>query len=57
MLCPYCQLEYSVDEPCFCQPPTTARESAPDSEPEYTLPEGVQAANGIQVDGLTLLFT
>lgn len=20
MVCPYCQFEYSTDQPCFCQP-------------------------------------
>ncbi len=57
MLCPYCQLEYSADEPCFCQPSATVREPARDSEPEYTPPAEGQATSGAQVEGLTLLFT
>jgi len=24
MICPYCDAEYTLDDPCFCQPKTAA---------------------------------
>lgn len=57
MLCPYCQLEYTAEQPCFCQPSATTHESPPDSEPEYTKPAEVQATGRARDEGLTLLFT
>ncbi len=57
MLCPYCQLEYTAEQPCFCQPSAATRESPPDSEPEYTKPAEIQVTGRTQDEGLTLLFT
>ncbi len=57
MLCPYCQLEYTAEQPCFCQPSAATRESPPDSEPEYTKPAEIQVTARTQDEGLTLLFT
>jgi hypothetical protein len=25
MVCPYCQFEYSADQPCFCHPPLNGK--------------------------------
>lgn len=29
MLCPYCRIEYTAEEPCFCQSPATTQQTKP----------------------------
>jgi hypothetical protein len=29
MVCPYCQFEYTPDQPCFCQPPHEGKTEDP----------------------------
>ena len=31
MLCPYCRIEYTDEQPCFCQPPATAQKAEPNT--------------------------
>ncbi len=57
MLCPYCQLEYTAEQPCFCQPSAAPKETLPNLQPEYTPPAEVQAAGRAQEEGLGFLFT
>ncbi len=33
-MCPYCQVEYTVEAPCFCQPAATAVVAQPVSQVE-----------------------
>jgi hypothetical protein len=33
MLCPYCRTQYTLEQPCFCQPPLPAQEAKPDNAP------------------------
>jgi hypothetical protein len=31
MLCPYCRIEYTAEQPCFCQPPATTQKAEPET--------------------------
>jgi hypothetical protein len=31
MLCPYCHIAYTTEQPCFCQPPMTTQKAGPDT--------------------------
>lgn len=33
MLCPYCRTRYTMEQPCFCQPPLATPEAEPDNAP------------------------
>ena len=33
MLCPYCRTRYTLEQPCFCQPPLTTRVAEPGKAP------------------------
>ena len=48
MLCPYCQLEYTAEQPCFCQPSAAPKEALPNPQPDYTQPAEVQATGTLQ---------
>jgi hypothetical protein len=33
MLCPYCRTQYTLEQPCFCQPSLATQEARPDNAP------------------------
>jgi hypothetical protein len=43
MLCPYCHIAYTTEQPCFCQPPVTTQKASPDAV-ESEGPEGYRRA-------------
>jgi len=34
MLCPYCHTEYTMESPCFCQPPIATKDAESDNAPD-----------------------
>jgi hypothetical protein len=40
MVCPYCQVEYTAEQPCFCHPVVnTAHEERESAAPLYAAPQ------------------
>jgi hypothetical protein len=33
MLCPYCRTQYTLEQPCFCQPSLATQEAKPENAP------------------------